>query len=136
MMRGFYPREFCPEGAYVLMELCMEGVLSEGVLSEGFLSGAGFVLPSHIHPCLTCTLYTLLCMYTLPYMYTLPHMYTLPYIYTLPHMYTPWSKEDLPDQQHLAAVAMCLCKQHLHRVVSETDHLVTLAAHNSLTTPS
>ena len=28
MMRGF-----CPEGAYVLMELCMEGVLSEGVLS-------------------------------------------------------------------------------------------------------
>ena len=33
MMRGF-----CPEGAYVLMELCMEGVLSEGVLSEGVLS--------------------------------------------------------------------------------------------------
>ena len=33
MMRGFCPREFCPEGAYVLMELCMEGVLSEGVLS-------------------------------------------------------------------------------------------------------
>ena len=28
MMRGF-----CPERAYVLMELCMEGVLSEGVLS-------------------------------------------------------------------------------------------------------
>ena len=28
MMRGF-----CPEGAYVFIELCMEGVLSEGVLS-------------------------------------------------------------------------------------------------------
>ena len=46
MMRGF-----CPEGAYVLMELCMEGVLSKGVLSEGVLSkgvmsGGGFVLPS------------------------------------------------------------------------------------------
>ena len=57
MMRGFCPREFCPEGAYVLMELCMEGVLSEGVLSkgvlsegvlsEGVLSGGGFVPPSH-----------------------------------------------------------------------------------------
>ena len=41
MMRGFCPRRFCTEGAYVLMELCMEGVLSEGVLS-----GGGFVLPS------------------------------------------------------------------------------------------
>ena len=41
MMRGF-----CPERACVLMELCMEGVLSEGVLSEGGLSGGGFVLPS------------------------------------------------------------------------------------------
>ena len=40
MMRGF-----CPEGAYVLMELCMEGVLSEGVLS-----GGGFVLPSILLP--------------------------------------------------------------------------------------
>ena len=36
MMRGFCPRGFCPERAYVLMELCMEGVLS----------GGGFVLPS------------------------------------------------------------------------------------------
>ena len=41
MMRGFCPRAFCPEGAYVLMKLCIEGVLSEGVLS-----GGGFVLPS------------------------------------------------------------------------------------------
>ena len=41
MMRGFCPRRFCPEGAYVLMDLCMEGVLS-----EGGLSGGGFVLPS------------------------------------------------------------------------------------------
>ena len=41
MMRGFCPRVFCPEGAHVLMELCMEGFLSEGVLS-----GGGFVLPS------------------------------------------------------------------------------------------
>ena len=47
MMRGF-----CPEGAYVFIELCMEGVLSEGVLS-----GGGFVLPSfnnanvYIQPC-------------------------------------------------------------------------------------
>ena len=40
MMRGFCSREFCPEGAYVLMELCMEGVLSEGVLS-----GGGFLSP-------------------------------------------------------------------------------------------
>ena len=44
MMRGF-----CPEGAYVLMELCMEGVLSKGVLSEGVLSGGGFILPSWAH---------------------------------------------------------------------------------------
>ena len=36
MMRGF-----CPEGAYVLMELCMEVFLSEGVLF-----GGGFVIPS------------------------------------------------------------------------------------------
>ena len=42
MMRGFCPRFFFYlEGAYVLMELCMEGFLYEGVLSEG-----GFVLPS------------------------------------------------------------------------------------------
>ena len=41
MMRGFCPKGFCPERAYVLMELCMEGVLSEGVLS-----GGRFVLPS------------------------------------------------------------------------------------------
>ena len=33
---------FCPEGDYVLMELCMEGVLSEGVLSEGVLSEGVF----------------------------------------------------------------------------------------------
>ena len=39
MMRGFCPRGFCPERAYVLMELCMEGVLS----------GGGFVLPSYNH---------------------------------------------------------------------------------------
>ena len=38
MMRGFCSRGLCPEGAYVLMELCMEGVLSKGVLS-----GGGFV---------------------------------------------------------------------------------------------
>ena len=44
MMRFFCVRGFCPEGAYVLMELCMEGVLSEGVLS-----GGGFVLPSTLH---------------------------------------------------------------------------------------
>ena len=43
-------RGFCPEGAYVFIELCMEGVLSEGVLSEGILSGGGFVLPS-CHVC-------------------------------------------------------------------------------------
>ena len=47
MMRGFCPRGFCLEGAYVLMKLCMEGVLSKRVLSEGVLSGGGFVLPSH-----------------------------------------------------------------------------------------
>ena len=41
-------RWFCPERAYVLMELCMEGVFSEGVLSEVFLSGGGFVLPSEL----------------------------------------------------------------------------------------
>ena len=35
MMRGFCPRDLCPEGAYVLMELCMEGILSKGVLSGG-----------------------------------------------------------------------------------------------------
>ena len=51
MMRGFCPRRFCPEGAYVLMKLCIEGVLSKGfcprgVLSKGVLSGVGFVLPS------------------------------------------------------------------------------------------
>ena len=39
MIRRFCPRGLCPEGAYVLMELCMEGVLSKGVLSRGvFLS--------------------------------------------------------------------------------------------------
>ena len=38
MMRGFCPRGFCPERAHVLMELCMEGVLSEGFLSKGVLS--------------------------------------------------------------------------------------------------
>ena len=48
MMRRFCPRGLCPEGAYVLMELCMEGVSSKGVLSEGIfvqgvLSGGGFV---------------------------------------------------------------------------------------------
>ena len=47
MMRGFCPNAFCPEGAFVLMELCMEGVLSEGFLSEGVFSGGGFVPPSH-----------------------------------------------------------------------------------------
>ena len=41
---GVLSEGFCPEGAYVLMELCMEGVLSEGVLS-----GGGFVLPSRNH---------------------------------------------------------------------------------------
>ena len=30
MMRVFCQRGLCPEGAYVLMELCMEGVLSGG----------------------------------------------------------------------------------------------------------
>ena len=33
MMRGFCPWSFWPEGAYVLMELCMERVLSKWVLS-------------------------------------------------------------------------------------------------------
>ena len=36
MMTGFCPMGFCPERAYVVMELCMERVLS----------GGGFVLPS------------------------------------------------------------------------------------------
>ena len=38
MMRGFCPRGLCPEGAYLLMELCMEGVLSNGFCPEGDLS--------------------------------------------------------------------------------------------------
>ena len=38
MMRGFCPRGLCPVGTYVLMELCMEGVLSKGGLSEEVLS--------------------------------------------------------------------------------------------------
>ena len=32
-MRGFCPRDLCPKRAYVLRELCMDGVLSERVLS-------------------------------------------------------------------------------------------------------
>ena len=46
MMRAFCPRGLCPEGAYVLMELCVEVFFSEGILSERVLSGGGFVLPS------------------------------------------------------------------------------------------
>ena len=42
MMTGFCPRGFCPERAYVLMELCMEGVLSKGVLSGGGFVRRGF----------------------------------------------------------------------------------------------
>ena len=38
MMRGFCPWGLCPEGAYVLMELCMEGVFVQG----GFLRGGLF----------------------------------------------------------------------------------------------
>ena len=34
MTRGFCPRGLCPEGAYVLMELCMKDFLSMGVLSR------------------------------------------------------------------------------------------------------
>ena len=32
----FCPSGLCLEGAYVLMELCMEGVLSKGVCPRGF----------------------------------------------------------------------------------------------------
>ena len=39
MMRAFCPRGFCPEGAYVLMELCVEGGFPRGFLSERVLSG-------------------------------------------------------------------------------------------------
>ena len=36
MMRGFCPRAFFPEGAYVLMELCMEGFCPRGFCPRGF----------------------------------------------------------------------------------------------------
>ena len=44
MMRGFCLRGLCPEGAYDLMELCMEGVLSNGGFVGGFFVQGGFVL--------------------------------------------------------------------------------------------
>ena len=44
MMRGFCPRDLCPEGAYILMELCMEVLFSNGVLSR-FMKGAWSLNP-------------------------------------------------------------------------------------------
>ena len=68
MMRGFCLRGFCPEGAYVLMELCMEGVLSGGgFVRRGFCPTFFFPLsspttvnyPHHPYP-LSLLLHTLL----------------------------------------------------------------------------
>ena len=46
MMRGFCPMGLCPEGAYVLMELFMEGVLSGGGFVPDSEKIASFVLIS------------------------------------------------------------------------------------------